>query len=114
MVLATCHCGSVALSVETPPKDLASCNCSLCRRIGGLWGYYMSDEVNWKSERGLTTSYIQGDRLLETHSCKTCGCTTHWESTDKSEPYRMAINCRMMEPQVIADIPIRKIDGASW
>jgi hypothetical protein len=51
-------------------------------------------------------------KSLAFHSCRTCGCTTHWEGQRDS---RMAVNCRMADPAAIAALRIRRFDGAdSW
>lgn len=56
-----------------------------------------------------------GARTLAFHSCKTCGCTTHWTSLDPATNDRMAVNCAMADPHLIADLRIRTFDGAeSW
>ena len=40
MLEGSCHCGAVRLTLPFPPEVATSCNCSLCRRIGGPWVYY--------------------------------------------------------------------------
>ena len=63
--------------------------------------------------------YVQGDRTLAMVSCKTCGCTTHWEPEPRRSPLpqdvRMAVNAAMADPDKIAPFRIRTFDGAeSW
>ena len=36
----SCHCGAVKLKLPSTPTVATSCNCSLCRRIGGPWVYF--------------------------------------------------------------------------
>lgn len=112
---ASCHCGAVSFTLSRAPVDLGSCNCSICRRLGGFWGYYTESEVEQHFDENATATYVQGDKCLAMHTCRTCGCTTHWSGIDdESEDPRMAVNCRLMEPEDIKDIPVRLIDGASW
>ena len=116
---ASCHCGAVSFTLSRPPVDLGSCNCSICRRLGVLWGYYTESEVEQHFDDNATSTYIQGDKCLRMHTCRTCGCTTHWsgiegESPKDNEDPRMAVNCRLMGPEDQKGIPIREIDGASW
>jgi hypothetical protein len=113
MIEASCHCGTVRIEVAERPRQLTSCNCSLCRRHGALWAYYRPDEVRIVAGAGMTVPYVQGDRTLETHHCPTCGCVTHWESVKTEGSDRMAVNARLMAPVEIADIRIRRFDGAS-
>jgi hypothetical protein len=80
MIEASCHCGAVQFAVETAPRDVNDCNCSICRRYGALWAYYHPQQVRFGTENGPTDIYMWGDRKLEFHRCRTCGCITHWSA----------------------------------
>lgn len=112
MLIATCHCNSVRIEVDSPPTMLNQCHCSICRRYGTLWAYYGRDQVRVLSDAHATQFYCWGDRDLEFHRCRSCGCVTHWTDTDDSMR-RMAVNARMLEPEAIADVPIRQSSGPS-
>ena len=88
------------------------CNCSICRRYGPLWAYYHPAQVRFATENGLTDIYMWGDRELEFHRCRTCGCVTHWSALDRAEE-RMGVNARLMPPEVLAAIPVVHGEGAS-
>ncbi len=109
---ASCHCGAIRFAVETTPRDVNDCNCSICRRYGALWAYYAPAQVRFAAENGATDIYMWGDRGLEFHRCRACGCVTHWSPTDRSY-LRMGVNARLMPPEVLAAIPVRHGDGAS-
>jgi len=114
MITATCHCGAVQMEIAEPPERLTSCNCSICRRLGTLWAYYRPDQVTFRTPSEATAAYLWGDRTLELHHCRNCGCTTHWQGVDKTVE-RMGVNARLMAPDVIAAVPVRKLDGAeTW
>jgi hypothetical protein len=113
MIEGSCHCGAVRLTLPEPPEDLGSCNCSLCRRIGGLWGYYRPDEVAVQDPDGRLIGYVQGDATLTSWHCAQCGCTTHWSPRDPALE-RMGVNLRLFDPAVWEPLPRRFIDGASW
>ncbi|HEU4820524.1 MAG TPA: GFA family protein [Qipengyuania sp.] len=106
-----CYCGAIRLILRDDPVDAASCNCSLCRRVGGLWHYCHPDLVTVVSAKGA--AYRQGDCMLDTWHCARCGCTTHWTAVDADYP-RMAVNLRMFEPALWTDLPVKLIDGASY
>jgi hypothetical protein len=111
MVEASCHCGAVRVQVQSPPENVTDCNCSICRRYGALWAYYHPKDV---IVSGTTDIYMHGDRMIEFHRCKTCGCITHWSPADKSRD-RMGVNVRMMAPEIVAKARVRKLDGAdTW
>ena len=111
-LIATCHCHSVRIEVSSRPSYLNECHCSVCRRYGVLWGYYRPDQVRLVCEPGATEFYSWGDRDLEFHRCRSCGCVTHWKDTDDTIP-RMAINGRLFDPDDIAGVPIRQSEGPS-
>ena len=112
MIEASCHCGAVRFTVETAPVDVNSCNCSICRRYGTLWAYYQRPQVRLAADNGPTDIYMWGDRDLEFHRCRACGCITHWVSVDQGY-LRMGVNARLMPPEVLAATPVRHSDGAS-
>ena len=112
MIEASCHCGAVRFAVETAPEDVTDCNCSICRRSGTLWAYYQAPEVSFAAENGPTDIYVWGDRMLELHRCRTCGCVTHWSAIDPNYT-RMGVNARLMAPDVLSATPIRHFDGAA-
>lgn len=111
-VEASCHCGAVRFRVASAPTELKACNCSLCRRLGGLWAYYSPKDVVFEARD--TAGYIQGDRSIESHHCRTCGCTTHWQALDPDYD-RMGVNARLMDPAAIEGVRVRRFDGAdTW
>lgn len=113
MIEAVCHCGAVRISVADAPSQVTDCNCSICRRLGALWAYYPASDLTIRAAPEATRAYVQGDRMIAFHHCRTCGCTTHWTSLTGNE--RMAINARLLEPADLAGAKVRKPDGAvSW
>ncbi|MFV0624553.1 GFA family protein [Sphingomonas sp. ac-8] len=105
-----CHCGQLRLTLYETPSEVAECNCSICRRTAGLWHYCVPDAV---TVLGAGIAYQQGDCALDLWHCPTCGCTTHWTSTDPTY-LRMGINLRMFDPALWGDLPHRLVDGASY
>lgn len=109
MTRSSCHCGAVHVEVPQAPTEVKSCNCSICRRNGTLWAYYSPKNVRVS---GSTDIYMWGDRMLELHRCKVCGCVTHWVPVDKTYD-RMGVNARLMAPEILAAAPVILFDGAS-
>jgi hypothetical protein len=106
----SCHCGTIMLELRDEPVEASECNCSLCRRIAGLWHYCSPDRLN---VTGQPAGYIQGDRTLATWHCGTCGCVTHWTAIDPAYD-RIGVNLRMLDPVLWQDLPRRFVDGASF
>ena len=114
-VTGSCHCGAVKFEMREPTDFAVNCNCSLCRRLGSIWIYSKIGNVTITGDEGATIRYTHGDETLAVHSCKKCGCTTHWEGLNPEEDDRMAVNIRMSDPDVMENYHIRRFDGAdTW
>lgn len=115
MIKGSCHCGAVRFVYPSRPAWLTSCNCSVCRRYNTLWAYAKVGEIELNAADNATIAYVQGEKTMAMHTCKTCGCTTHWISLGGDESSRMAVNFRMCEPDEVSTIKIRHFDGAdTW
>jgi hypothetical protein len=112
VIEASCHCGAVRFAVETAPVDVNDCNCSICRRYGTLWAYYQKPEVRFDPGNGPTDIYMWGDRDLEFHRCRGCGCVTHWVAVDQSYT-RMGVNYRLTALEVLETTLVRHSNGAA-
>jgi hypothetical protein len=106
-VEGSCHCGAVRYRLTEAPHDINDCQCGHCQKRGVLWAYYNPDDV---AVIGPTATYLWGDRRIAFHFCQTCGCTTHW-SRAKPGSARMGVNVRLLPPEVVAGVPVRKSSG---
>lgn len=115
MIRGTCHCGAVAFELAKTPDWLTACNCSICRRLGTLWAHADAAEIKLTGGPDATFGYAWGDRTLAFHTCRTCGCTTHWQSLQPDRSTRMAVNVLLADPDAVASLRIRHFDGAdTW
>jgi len=115
MLSASCHCGAIQLGFDEKPQTLTECTCSICHRLGAQWAYYSRAQVRITGSPAKRKAYLWGDKCIEFYHCKDCGCTTHYESVEKDDDSRVAINTRMMRPVDTFGIPVRKFDGAdTW
>lgn len=109
-----CHCGAVSVTVAHTPPYVNFCDCSLCAKSGGVWGYYESADV---TVQGETASYRRADRekpAVEMHSCPACSTTTHWRLTEHLEGERLGVNMRLFDPAELSGIEARFLDGRNW
>ncbi len=115
MLSATCHCGALRIEIPAPPTEITNCNCSICRRLGTLWAYYPAGQVKVHGHPEFTESYVQGDKMLRTVRCKTCGCVSHWEPLPLGSGPKVGVNVRNFRPEEIGNIRMRLLDGAdTW
>ena len=106
---ASCHCGTITLTIADAPKELTDCNCSICRRYGVLWAYYPLKSVIVLG--GPIDAYMWDDRAIRFNRCRGCGCVTHWSPEDAATD-RMGVNARLMELEILQKVRIRHLDGA--
>ena len=112
MIEGSCHCGTVKWRYDGVPEAATACNCTICRRYGGLWIYDFENEGIRVT--GPTHVYIRGPDI-EFHRCERCGCVTHWRS-QRAHPEtgrrRSAVNLRLAnEPDAVQHFPIDHFEG---
>ncbi len=110
----SCHCGAVRWRVDGVPASATSCNCSICRRYGALWGYGFFDEQLVLS--GDTRTYLWGRKSIEFHFCDQCGCVVCWRAaTSRPDGRRYgALNLRLADdPALVQTIALVHHDTES-
>ena len=105
---SNCNCKAVRLTFPSPDKALNECLCSICRRYGALWAYYQPKEVQIEGEP--TEVYEWGDKNIQFHRCKSCGCVTHWTWANNKNNV-MGVNCRMLEREDVEKLEVKKSPG---
>lgn len=115
LLKGSCHCGAVRLTLPQRPEKATACNCSLCHRIGGKWGYFEWGTVLIEADGDALTEYVWGDRCLRTMRCRHCGCATHWEPMDPKPGDRHGVNLNMFPRALLDHVRVRRFDGAdTW
>ena len=104
-------CGKVQVGVAQRPRQVTQCNCSVCRRYGTLWAYYRRSAVSIVAPRGGLESYSVRARGLKFVRCRSCGCVIYWDAPGKGRDQRMGINTRLLDHAVMADVPVKVLDG---
>ena len=114
MIRGSCHCGAVQITLSQKPGYVNLCDCSLCLKSGGAWGYFTGEQV---TVEGATHGYRREDYetpAVEMRFCPTCGTTTHWVLTEHYEGDRVGVNMRIFDPAECAGIEARTLDGRGW
>ena len=107
---ASCHCGAIRLEVARRPRTLTECNCSICRRYAARWAYYTRSSIQFHFSGDAVATYTYKTGTFLYYHCRRCGCVTHYQRIHTTNDDRFAINVRMMDPDEIATIPVRKLD----
>ena len=103
-----CHCGAVRLKLPAAPEKATDCNCSICRRLAGLWVYYEVGTVAIEGHPEHTAEYIWGDKTLRTLRCAHCGVATHWEPLAPKPGDKHGVNLRNFDPRLVASVPVHR------
>jgi hypothetical protein len=110
-IQGTCLCKAVQLGATRLPRQVTQCSCSVCRRYGTLWAYYRRSAVSITAPRGALEKYMVRARGLRFVRCRTCGCVICWDGPRKGPEQRMGINTRLLDHALMADVPIKILDG---
>jgi hypothetical protein len=114
MLKGSCHCGKVEWTLEGDPGSITACNCTLCRRYGGLWAYdYEGGRITVTGQTASYTRTGKANPALEILFCPSCACIVSWRGLRLEEDgrRRMAVNVRLAPPDAVADLPIDHFDG---
>lgn len=110
----SCVCGGVTVETAQPPDYVNFCDCTLCRKVGAAWAYFIPDQV---TVTGPTADYVRADfakPAVIIHFCATCGATTHWTASEHYPPIKMGVNVRLFEESELAGVEARFPDGRGW
>ena len=108
-----CACGRVQVTLPGKPEFLNSCDCTLCFRLGTLWGYFDPAEVTVEGE---TRAFVRDDIevWLQTNFCPNCSAVVSWTARrDLGRPL-MGVNMRLFEPDALIGLPIRFPNGRDY
>jgi len=109
----SCHCGQIAFEVEGDFNEGLDCNCSMCRRRGGLLAFVPADAFKLKTPESGVSTYNFNSRRLHHHFCSTCGIAPYSEGRGPDGKAMRCINLRCL-PDIDPDsLKITKWDGAS-
>jgi len=109
----TCPCGGVSVTLPRKPEYLNSCDCTLCFKLGTLWGYFDPAEVSVEGEtKPFTRSDIEV--WLQTNFCPTCSAVVSWTAVRDLGTPRMGVNMRLFDPDALVGLPVRFPNGRAW
>lgn len=112
----SCHCGQIAFEVEIDDAivDVVDCNCSLCRRRGGLLWFAPRSALHLLSDPAQLATYQFNQHHLQHHYCRTCGIAPFSEGVDPRSGQAMAaVNVRCLPGLDLAGLSVTAYDGAS-
>lgn len=108
-----CHCGKVSYRVEGTIDQVIDCNCSLCRKRGGLLWFVVRDALTLTGEAEADAIYTFNTHTLQHHFCTTCGIAPYSEGLDPNGIAMACINVRCLDDVDLASLKIVPYDGRS-
>lgn len=109
----SCHCGKIAYQVDGEIDKVLDCNCSMCRRRGGLLWFAPRDNFRLTSAEGDYATYRFHKQDIAHHHCPDCGIAPFSEGAMPDGSPIVAINVRCLEDVDLDAIPVEKVDGKS-
>lgn len=112
----SCHCGNIAFTVEAaePITEVMDCNCSLCRRRGGLLWFAPRAALQLNTDPDQLGTYQFAQHHLSHHYCARCGIAPFSEGVDpRSNQAMAAVNVRCLPDLPLEGLAITRFDGAS-
>lgn len=108
----SCHCGKIAFEVEGDFAEAIDCNCSMCRRRGGLLAFVARDSLSLKTPKADLSTYEFNRHVIKHHFCDHCGIAPFGEGDGPNGPMA-AVNLRCLPEFDIEVVKIVKYDGLS-
>lgn len=109
-----CHCGGIAFELDADIEKAFECNCSMCRKRGGLLGFFPREALTLSTPESALGTYRFNKRQIDHHFCPTCGVSPFSEGANpKTGDLVAAVNLRCLPGLDLATLEIQQVDGAS-
>jgi hypothetical protein len=106
-----CHCGRIAYRVEGTIDQVVDCNCSLCRKRGGLLWFVPRDALTLTGEAQGVGTYTFNTHRIQHHFCTTCGIAPYSEGQNPDGSAMACINVRCLEDVDLGALKVVSYDG---
>jgi hypothetical protein len=108
-----CHCGRITLRVEGEIDQVLDCNCSLCRKRGGLLWFVPRDALHLTGEAQGVATYTFNTHKIQHHFCTTCGIAPYSEGQSPDGTAMACINVRCLDEVDLKALTVVEYDGRS-
>ncbi len=111
----SCHCGAIAfeLGIEDEVAEAYDCNCSMCRRRGGLLVFFPREALVLKTPESALGTYRFNRQVIAHHFCKVCGIAPFSEGVHPATGAKtVAVNLRCLPDLDLASVKVVPVDGA--
>jgi hypothetical protein len=109
----SCHCGGIRFEVEGDIGSVIDCNCSLCRRRGGLLWFVPASAFRLLTSDAEAATYRFNKMHIAHRFCARCGVAPFGQGSDPKGNAMVAINVRCLPEVDLASLEVVAYDGAS-
>ena len=110
----SCHCGRIAFDLQGEVTEAVDCNCSMCRRRGGLLAFFPREALTLKTPESDYETYRFNKEHIAHHFCPVCGVAPFSEGVHPKTGAKMAaVNVRCLPDVDLANVRVKHVDGAS-
>jgi hypothetical protein len=107
----SCHCGNIAFEVEGEFTEAIDCNCSLCRKRGGLLAFVPRDKLSLKTPVENLSTYTFNHHVIQHHFCGKCGIAPFGEGVGPGGAATASVNLRCLPAVDLASLKIKPFNG---
>ncbi len=93
----SCHCGKVAYQVEGEIDQVLDCNCSMCRRRGGLLWFVPRTALRLTTDEADLGTYRFNTGVIAHHYCPDCGVAPFSEGKAPDGSPMGCVNVRCLD-----------------
>lgn len=110
----SCHCGAIAFELEGEITEGYDCNCSMCRRRGGLLAFLPREALVLRTPESALGTYKFNRHVIDHHFCKVCGISPFSEGVHPATGAKtVAVNLRCLPDLDLASVKVVPVDGAN-
>lgn len=110
----SCHCGTVRYEAKSAPiTEAMSCNCSYCRRYGGLLSFIPAGNFTLQSGSEALRDYQFGKKAIHHLFCSACGIGSFGRGTTPDGTEMVALNVRCIDEINPDALKVTQFDGKS-
>jgi len=106
----SCHCGRVRFEVDADLDHVRVCDCSLCRKRGGLMHRVSEDCFRALTPLDDMALYQFHTKTAKDYFCKTCGILPF--RRPRTAPELWTINVRCLDGVDFDAIPLQRVFGS--
>lgn len=111
----SCHCGRIAFTLDADVTEAMDCNCSLCRRRGGLLAFFPREALQLQTPESDMSTYTFNKHAIQHRFCPRCGIAPFGEGVHpKTGAKTAAVNVRCLPDVDLSALKITQVDGASF